>query len=116
MTIERFRTKTRSSPVLRHNGVVYLTGQVGEGDTVTEQTHSCLARIDALLAEAGTDKRHLLQATLWLHDMDDYDAVNEVWDAWVPEGCAPARNCGQVSVAVPGARVEIIIVAAMPDS
>lgn len=116
MTIERFGTKTRSSPVLRHNGVVYLTGQIGEGDTVTEQTESCLARIDALLAEAGTDKRHLLQATLWLADMDDYDEVNKVWDAWVPEGTAPARNCGKVSVAVPEARVEIIIVAAMPES
>lgn len=116
MTIERFGTKTRSSPVLRHNGVVYLTGQVGEGDTVTAQTESCLARIDALLEQAGTDKRHLLQATLWLHDMNDYDEVNKVWDAWVPEGTAPARNCGQVSVAVPGARVEIIIVAAMPKS
>lgn len=116
MTIERFGTKTRSSPVLRHNGVVYLTGQVGEGETVTAQTESCLARIDALLEQAGTDKRHLLQATLWLHDMNDYDEVNKVWDAWVPEGTAPARNCGQVSVAVPGARVEIIIVAAMPES
>jgi len=116
MTIERFRTKTRSSPVLRHNGTVYLTGQIGEGATVAEQTRDCLARIDALLAEAGTDKKHLLQATIWLADMGDYDAVNEVWDAWVPEGYAPVRSCGEVSVANPESRVEIIIIAAMPGS
>lgn len=116
MTIERIRVKTRSSPVLRHNDTVYLTGQVGEGATVAEQTQSCLARIDALLAEAGTDKRHLLQATIWLADMGDYDAVNEVWDAWVPEGCAPVRSCGEVSVVNPDSRVEVIIIAAMPES
>ena len=116
MTIERIRTKTRASPVLRHNDTVYLTGQVGEGATVTEQTRSCLDRIDALLAEAGTDNKHLLQATIWLADMGDYDAVNEVWDAWVPEGCAPVRSCGKVSVINPDSRVEIIIIAAMPEA
>ncbi|MGB5855555.1 MAG: RidA family protein [Oceanisphaera sp.] len=116
MTIERVRTTKRSSPILRHNGTVYLTGQVGEGATVAEQTHSCLARIDALLAEVGTDKSHLLQATIWLSDMGDYDVFNEVWDSWVPEGTAPVRSCGEVSVAKPEYRVEVIIIAAMPNS
>lgn len=116
MTIERIRTTNRSSPVLRHNDTVYLTGQVGEGATPAEQTRSYLERIDALLAEVGTDKKHLLQATIWLTDMGDYDAFNEVWDAWVPEGCAPVRSCGEVSVAKPEYRVEVIIIAAMPNS
>ena len=116
MAIERIRTTKRSSPVLRHNDTVYLTGQIGEGATPAEQTASCLARIDALLAEAGTDKSHLLQATIWLTDMGDYDAFNEVWDAWVPEGCAPVRSCGEVSVAKPEYRVEVIIIAAMPET
>ena len=101
---------------MRHNDTVYLTGQIGEGATVADQTRSCLARIDALLAEVGTDNKHLLQATIWLADMSDYDAVNEIWDAWVPEGCAPVRSCGEVSVAKPEYRVEIIIIAAMPKS
>ena len=116
MTIERIRTTNRSSPVLRHNDTVYLTGQVGDGATVAEQTRSCLARIDALLAEVGTDNSNLLQATIWLADMGDYDEFNEVWDAWVPKGTAPVRSCGEVSVAKPEYRVEVIIIAAMPNS
>ena len=56
MTIERVRTTKRFSPILRHNDTIYLTGQVGEGATAAGQTRSCLDRIDALLAEVGTDK------------------------------------------------------------
>ena len=59
MTIERIRTKTRASPVLRHNDTVYLTGQVGEGATVTvthHMTRSVAAharRADALFVAVG---------------------------------------------------------------
>ena len=49
---------------------------------------------------------------IWLADMSDFAAMNEVWDAWVPAGCAPARACGEARLARPELRVEIIVTAA----
>lgn len=78
---------------------------------VATQTQDCLDSIDLLLAEAGSDNRHILQAVIWLSDMTDFDAMNAVWDAWVPEGNAPARACGEARPAAPEYRVEIIVTA-----
>lgn len=114
--IERFHTSERMSKIVRHNGVVYLCGQVGNGDTVADQTRDCLARVDALLTEAGTDKSHILQAIIWLADMADFAEMNAVWDAWVPEGDAPARACGEARLARDVLRVEITVTAAMKDN
>jgi len=111
--IERQHVGARMSKIVKHNGVVYLCGQVGAGDSVTEQTADCLARVDALLAEAGSDKTRILQATIWLADMGDFADMNAVWDAWVPEGHAPARACGEARLATNALRVEIIVVAAV---
>ena len=95
--IERKQIGKRMSKIVIHNQVAYLCGQVGSGDTVAEQTRDCLARVDALLEEAGSDREHILQAIVWLSDMADFAEMNEVWDAWVPEGHAPARACGEAN-------------------
>ncbi|WP_102225297.1 RidA family protein [Acidimangrovimonas sediminis] len=110
--IERIETNARMSRIVRHNGVVYLCGQVGAGDDVAAQTKDCLGRIDALLEKAGSSRDRILQAIVWLADMSDFDAMNAVWDAWVPEGEAPARACGESRLARPELKVEIIITAA----
>lgn len=110
--IERIETGPRMSKIVKHNGVVYLCGQVGDGATVTEQTLDCLARVDALLATAGSGKKRILQAIVWLADMGDFDEMNKVWDAWVPTGDAPARACGEARLARPELKVEIIVTAA----
>lgn len=111
--IERMHTGARMSKIVKHNGVAYLCGQVGAGDTVTEQTQDCLARVDALLKEAGSDREHILQAIIWLADMGDFAEMNAVWDAWVPEGHAPARACGEARLARDVLKVEIIVTAAI---
>jgi len=111
--IERLHTSARMSKVVKHNGTVYLCGQVGAGDTITEQTRDCLSRIDALLAEAGSSREHILQAIVWLSDMKDFAEMNDVWDAWVPEGHAPARACGEARLARDALGVEIIVTAAI---
>ena len=98
---------------MKHNGIVYLCGQVGEGATVAEQTRECLSRVDTLLEKAGSDRKHILQAIVWLADMSDFAEMNEVWDAWVPEGFAPARACGEAKLARDVLKVEIIITAAV---
>lgn len=110
--IERMDTGQRMSRIVKHNGVVYLCGQVGAGDSVTEQTRDCLSRVDALLARAGSSREQMLQAIIWLADMADFAEMNAVWDAWVPEGHAPARACGEARLARPELRVEIIVTAA----
>lgn len=100
------------SRIVKHNNTVYLCGQVGDGDTVQAQTTDCLSRVDALLAEAGSSKDKILQTIIWLKDMSDFDGMNEVWDAWVPEGHAPARACGEARMAWDIDKVEIIITSA----
>ena len=110
--IERIDTGPRMSRIVKHNGVAYLCGQVGDGDTVAEQTRDCLARVDALLERAGSSRERILQAIIWLADMDDFAEMNAVWDAWVPAGHAPARACGEAKLARPALKVEIIVTAA----
>jgi enamine deaminase RidA (YjgF/YER057c/UK114 family) len=97
-----------------HNGTLYLAGQVGEeGASVTRQTETALAALDAVLTEAGTDKTRLLQVTIWLADMADFAEMNAVWDAWVPAGATPGRACGEAKLAKPGWKVELIAIAAL---
>ena len=110
--IERHHTKTRMSQIVIHGDTVYLAGQVGAGETVTEQTRDILGKVDALLKEAGSSRENILQAIIWLADMGDFAEMNAVWDAWVPEGHAPARACGEAALATPALRVEVIVTAA----
>ncbi|MEP2921432.1 MAG: RidA family protein [Sulfitobacter sp.] len=110
--ITRLQTSDRMSKIVKHNGTIYLCGQVGAGDSVAEQTIDCLGRVDALLQEAGSDREHILQAVIWLADMADFAEMNAVWDAWVPKGHAPARACGEAKLARDVLKVEIIVTAA----
>ncbi|WP_422033200.1 RidA family protein [Roseovarius sp.] len=111
--ITRHHTGQRMSQIVTHNGTIYLAGQVGEkGDSVADQTRSCLSKVEKLLAEAGSDTTRILQCTIWLADMADFAEMNEVWDAWVPEGHAPARACGEARLAHPDLKVEFLITAA----
>jgi enamine deaminase RidA (YjgF/YER057c/UK114 family) len=112
MSIERIHTGQRMSKIVKHNGVAYLCGQVGDGEDVAAQTRDCLSRVDALLAEAGSSRERMLQAIIWLADMADFEAMNAVWDSWVLEGCAPARACGEARLARPALKVEVIVTAA----
>lgn len=114
--IIRYETNQRMSKVVRHGNVLYLAGQVGiAGDSVADQTRTCLARVEELLALGDSDKTRILQTTIWLADMADFAEMNEVWDAWVPEGHAPARACGESKLARPELKVEILVVAAARD-
>jgi enamine deaminase RidA (YjgF/YER057c/UK114 family) len=112
-TIERKHGNQRMSQIVIHGNTVYLAGQVGETrHDIAGQTRDALARVDALLTEAGASRQDLLQATIWLADMGDFAAMNAVWDAWVPEGHAPARACGEAKLADPRLLVEVIVSAA----
>ncbi len=115
MTIERKQVGARMSQIVIHGDTVYLAGQVAQdaaGEPAGAQMANILERIDGLLAETGTDKSKVLSATIWLADMRDFDAINEKWDAWVPEGEAPARACVEAKLAFTKYNVEVGIIAA----
>ncbi|BCX69172.1 MULTISPECIES: RidA family protein [Pseudomonas] len=112
-TIERQQTNQRMSQIVVHGNTLYLAGQVGDPQhNIADQTRDALARVDALLEQAGSSRERLLQTTIWLADMADFAAMNAVWDAWVPAGHAPARACGEAKLADPALRVEVIVCAA----
>lgn len=111
--ITRHHTNTRMSMIVEHGETIYLAGQVGDpANDVAGQTADCLAKIDSLLAEVGSDKTKILQCTIWLADMADFATMNEVFDAWVPQGHTPARACGEAKLATPDYKVEFLITAA----
>ena len=114
MSIQRQDTKQRMSRIVIHNDTIYLCGQVCKDATkgITEQTETMLEKVDELLLKAGSDRKHMLSATIYVRDMKDFAAMNEVWDAWVPEGQAPARACGESKLATPQHLVEVTVTAA----
>jgi enamine deaminase RidA (YjgF/YER057c/UK114 family) len=113
--IQRFDVGTRLSEMAVHNGVCYLAGQVAGDDTqdIAGQTRQVLASIDALLARAGTDKGKLLMCQIFITDLADFPAMNEVWEAWLPGGHAPPRATVQATLARPGWKVEMVVTAAL---
>jgi enamine deaminase RidA (YjgF/YER057c/UK114 family) len=112
--IVRHHKGSRMSQAVEHNGVIYLAGQVGDDqdvDTAT-QTRQILAKIDTLLAECGSDKSKLLWAQLWVTDMRNFAAMNEVWDAWIDADNPPVRAGLCSALAAPDWKVEIMVMAA----
>ncbi|MCJ2180993.1 RidA family protein [Novosphingobium album (ex Hu et al. 2023)] len=113
MTITRIDQGPRMSEAVIHGDTIYLAGQIGApGESATAQTRAALAEIEELLAQTGSDKDHLLMATIWLADMNDFAEMNAVWDAWVADHPAPARATGEARLATPDYKVEIIVIAA----
>ena len=86
MTIKRLHVGPRLSQVAIHGNTMYSAGIVADDPKADAagQTRQILTRIDEYLAEAGTDKSKLLNVTIWLADINDFAAMNSVWDSWVP--------------------------------
>ena len=114
MSITRHHTRQRMSQIVVHGDTVYLAGQVADDASadIKTQTEQVLQKIDNYLAEAGSDRSKILSAQVWIASMGHFAQMNEVWDAWVPEGHAPARACIEARLARPDLLVEIGIVAA----
>lgn len=113
MTITRLGKGPRMSQAVIHNGIVHLAGQVGEGADITAQTKDMLARVDRLLAEAGTDKSKILSALVWVANAGDVGAMNAVWDGWVDPENPPARACTEARLVAPKFLVEVMVTAAL---
>ena len=114
MSIDRIQPGEWNARAVIHNNTVYLSGIVADDKTLPmkEQTEQVLAKIDAALALAGSDKSKLLSSVVYLADMDQKDNMNEAWMAWIDKDNLPARAAVGVTL-TPGTLVEIMVCAAL---
>ena len=113
--IQRLHVAARYSEAAVFNGVVYLAGMVPECEAtdIRSQTADVLKQIEQRLAEAGSDKTRILRTQIYLQDITDIAAMNEVWDAWVVAGSAPPRATVQAALANPAYLIEVVVTAAV---
>ena len=114
MSIERIGSTDRMSKIVKHNNTIYLCGQTAcdEAWDIAEQTRRCLQKVEALLSEAGSSADKLLSVSIYIRDMKDFAAMNEVWDAWIADKPKPARACVEAHMARPNILVELCVTAA----
>lgn len=113
--IQRFEIGPRLSEMAIYNGTIYLAGQIADDVSVNiqGQTRQVLESIDALLAQAGSDKSKILHAQIFLPEIGDFAAMNEVWEAWVVPGHTPTRATVQAALANPKWKIEVVVTAAV---
>lgn len=106
------------SQAVVHNGMVFCSGQISltadgqgpVGETAAAQAEQIMKNIDAVLTAAGSGFGKVLKTTIYLVDMNDFAAVNEVYARAFPEQ-PPARSTVAVSALPKGALVEIEVTA-----
>lgn len=98
---------------VEHHGFVFVQGVTAKdlARDIKGQTEDVLAQIEAILETHGTDNTRLLQALVWVKDIREREAMNEVWSAWLPPGAAPARACVEAKMADPRVLVEVMVTA-----
>jgi len=118
MTIERLKgTAAGRNRATKHAGIVYTVATAGSaGPDIKSQTRVSLEAIEKNLNEAGSDKTRMLSVQIFLADMSQKDAMDEVWNAWIgPDWQTwPQRAC--VGAPLAGSTlVEIVVKAAAKE-
>ena len=114
--IQRIDTNDRLAEAVIYQGVAYFAGQVPETSVeqnTYEQTKEILTLIDKLLEKIHSHKRRILNAQIFLANMQDYALMNQAWDEWVNVQNPPARATVEAKLADPRWKVEIVITAAV---
>ena len=114
--------KGHYSPAVVHNGLIFVSGQLpmnhqtGEVETgaIELQTEIALRNVEAILQAANSDLNHVLQMTIYISEMEDWAAVNEVYKRILGEH-KPARAVVPVKDLHFGTKIEIQAVAAVKD-
>ncbi|MDQ8943251.1 RidA family protein [Acinetobacter soli] len=117
MTVQRLHVEKRFSEIAIAGNLVHLAGQLASDTNldITGQTQQTLDIIDRFLADAGTDKRHILSVMIFLKDIErDYAAMNAVWDAWCADMQALPRTCVEAKMYHPDVLVEMTVTAIKP--
>jgi 2-iminobutanoate/2-iminopropanoate deaminase len=102
------------SQAIKTGDMIFTSGQIGlspatgalVGDDITAQTQQALKNINAVLENAGSDMAHVVKATIFLKDLNDYATVNDIYKTYFPE-IKPARSTVQVSRLPKDALIEI---------
>jgi enamine deaminase RidA (YjgF/YER057c/UK114 family) len=116
--IQRIGVNARLANCVIQNGLVYISGQVPTAldADMKQQTLEVLAKIDALLEQAGSNKSRILTSQIWIKNIaKDFSIFNQCWEAWLPEGTAPARAASQAELARPQVLVEVMLTAAIDN-
>jgi enamine deaminase RidA (YjgF/YER057c/UK114 family) len=113
--IKRVNPQAQWSDAVVYHGVAYFVEVPESGEDFQGQTTAVLGQAERTLALCGSDKGQLLQATIYLKHMGDRAAFNALWQAWLPEGCAPARVCVSAEMANPAYLLEIAFTAAVSE-
>lgn len=113
MEIKRYDCGVRFATAVEHNGMVYTSGLVcnDQSGDITAQTKETLAKIDAALEKAGSDKDHVLMVNIWIADMKLFGEMNAVWDEWVSKENMPVRACVEAKLAGNNNLIEIAAIA-----
>ena len=109
------------SQAIAHGGLVFVSGQLGidpdgnmaEGG-ISEQTEQVMQNLSAILEAAGSSLQNVVKATIFLADLGDFQAMNEVYAGHMGDE-PPARATFQVAALPSGALIEIEVVAATGD-
>ena len=98
-------------------GQIPLTpeGDLLDGADVDVQTEQALENVEAVLAAAGADMGDVLKVTVYLDDIDDFEAMNTVYETFFDDD-PPARSAVQVGALPKGVAVEVEAVAAAPGA
>ncbi|EPR4993611.1 RidA family protein [Vibrio navarrensis] len=114
MTIHRINPGNRWSDITVFNGIAHFV-EVADSDTSVDmkgQVEQILSQAEVQLAKIGSDRSRVLSVTIYVTDFAHFDALNQVWDNWFPQGCAPSRACVKAELADPNYLVEMAFVAA----
>jgi 2-iminobutanoate/2-iminopropanoate deaminase len=127
MTKKIIRTEFAPAPVGPYNQAVIASGEmlfvagqiplnpqtgnlVGEGD-IAQQTKQVMGNIAAILEAAGTNWENVVKTSVFLKDLQDFNAMNQVYSEYFAEDTAPARACVEVSRLPKDVLVEIECIA-----
>ena len=119
MAVQRLHIAKRFSEIAISGNLVHLAGQLASDFSldIKGQTQQTLDIIDQFLADAGTDKSHILSVMIFVKDIaTNYAPMNEVWDAWVADIEALPRTCVEAKLYDPNVLVELTVVAVKPDT
>jgi enamine deaminase RidA (YjgF/YER057c/UK114 family) len=114
MKIHRINPCKRWSDVTVFNGIATFT-EVADTDTsanIKGQVSQIFEQAEATLALIDSDKSRILSVTIYITDFANFDALNEVWDAWFPHNCAPSRACVKAELIDPNLLIEMTFTAA----
>lgn len=97
------------------SGQIPLTpaGEMVEG-TIVDQAHQVFANLKAVLAEAGSSLEGVIKTTVFIKDMNDFAALNEVYASYFGDH-KPARSTVEVARLPKDAKVEIEVIAAIAE-